>query len=781
MAGATSAATLRLRFASYLVFLLLVGLVLLLDVGPKLRPETDLLALLPATEHDPSVNQALREVSASLGSRVVFLVGAAEFGDARAAALRFAETLRESGAFSGVLAEIAGSGLMSHAPYAAYLPALVSDRHLKMLRAGESQRLRHEALRALYAPLPMPSAVPVAEDPLGLANAFLLQRLPSGGNALPRDGVLTISDHGLDYVLLTAQLGGGAFASDVQDRALAAIGAAEAGARQAVAPRPLRLLRAGLLFHSAAGTRQAKQEIALISTVSLAAVAALVLLTFGSLRPLVMTMTCLVVGTACGLVACYYAFGGLHLLTLVFGSTLIGVAVDYSNYYLHDAFDDPASWTGERALRNTTGGILLGLCTAALGYLALTLAPFPGLRQMALFSAVGLAGAAGCVLFLYPLLAPRPKNPRPPILRAVLALYAGVAQLRRTRAAGVLLLAVLAAGVLRLTAQDDIRLMQSSPPEIVADEVELRRLVGNTPDSRFFLVRGADAQGVLENEEALRPQLDAAVAQGAIGSYMAISRALPSLKAQREARELLERQVYGRGGILEGLMRELGFAPEAIAQRREAFRQVPAPGLEPAPWLDSAAATPYRALWLPQGNASLVMMSEVRDLAALRAIQVPGVVLVDKVAEVSELLGRYRAAATRLLVLAYAGAAVLLAWRYGAKRSLPLIAGTLGAAAVTLGVFGWLGLPVNLFSTLALLLVLGIGIDYVIFLQEGAGGGHGPLLAVMLSAATTLLSFGLLGFSQTPFLRSLGLTLLLGIGCAFVFALLGANLRSEES
>lgn len=779
--GPSSIAALRLRFASYASFLLLVGVALVVDVGPRLRPETDLLALLPAAEHDPGVNQALREVSAALGSRVVFLVGAPDFADARAAALQFAGALRQSGAFSDVLAEIAESGFMSPAPYAAYLPALVSDRHLQMLRAGESQRLRQEALRALYAPLPLPAAVPVAEDPLGLANAFLLQRLPPPGNALPRDGVLAISDAELNYVLVTAQLSGGAFASDVQDRALAAIAQAEAGAREAVAQRPLHLVRAGLLFHSAAGTRQAKKEIGLISTVSLVAVAALVLLTFGSLRPLLLTMGCLVVGTACGLVACTYAFGGLHLLTLVFGSTLIGVAVDYSNYYLHDAFDDPERWTGARALQNTTGGILLGLCTAALGYLALTLAPFPGLRQMALFSATGLAGAAGCVLCLYPMLAPRPKNPRPPILRAVLALYRGVAQLRRARVVGVLVLAALAAGMLRLTAQDDIRLLQSSPRELVAQEVELRRLVGNTPDSRFFLVRGDDPQVVLEREEALRPQLDAAVARGAIGSYLAISRALPSLKTQREARGLLERQVYARGGILEGMMQELGFASGALAQRREAFRMVPAPGLEPATWLESAAALPYRALWLPQGNGSLVMMSEVRDVAALRAIQAPGVVLVDKVAEVSELLGRYRKAATRLLILAYAGAALLLAWRYGPKRALPLMAGTIGAAAVTLGLFGWFGLPVNLFSTLALLLVLGIGIDYVIFLQEGTGGGHGPLLAVMLSAVTTLLSFGLLGVSQTPFLRSLGLTLLLGIGLAFVFALLGANLRSEES
>jgi predicted exporter len=543
------------------------------------------------------------------------------------------------------------------------------------------------------------------------------------------------------------------------------------------------VLRAGLLFHSAAATRQSQHEIELITTVSLAGVATLVLLTFGSLRPLLLTMTSLAVGTASGLAACFYAFGSVHLLTLVFGSTLIGVAVDYSNYFLHDAFDDDAEWTPARALHNTASGILLGLCTSAFGYLALTLAPFPGLRQMAVFSAVGLLGAAGCVLCLYPLLARRPRNPRPPILRWVLSLHVGLSALRRTRFVGIAVIVLVAAGMLRLTAQDDIRLLQSSPPQIVAEEGELRSLIGNTPDSRFFLVRGATEQEVLEREEALRPQLDTAIAQGALGSYLAVSRALPSLKLQRETRELLAREVYGRSGALERLMRELGFEPGAIEQRQRAFREVPAAGLDPDQWLGSPAGAPYRALWLPMppGHASLVMLSGVRDVAAMRAIEAPGVELVDKVAEVSDLLGRYRAAAMRLLMLAYAGAAILLAWRYGWRRSLPMVAGTVAAAAVTLGVFGWVGLPMNLFSVLALLLVLGIGIDYVIFLQEGAGAGRGPLLAVMLSAGTTLLSFGLLGLSDTPFMRSIGLTLLIGIGLAFVFALLGANTRPEAS
>jgi predicted exporter len=67
-------------------------------------------------------------------------------------------------------------------------------------------------------------------------------------------------------------------------------------------------------------------------------------------------------------------------------------------------------------------------------------------------------------------------------------------------------------------------------------------------------------------------------------------------------------------------------------------------------------------------------------------------------------------------------------------------------------------------------LVLGIGIDYAIFLREGRSSPLSSLIAVLVSAATALLSFGLLAFSQTPFIHSFGLTLAIGIFSALVVA-----------
>ena len=131
----------------------------------------------------------------------------------------------------------------------------------------------------------------------------------------------------------------------------------------------------------------------------------------------------------------------------------------------------------------------------------------------------------------------------------------------------------------------------------------------------------------------------------------------------------------------------------------------------------------------------------------------------------------------RLLALVYGLIAVVLISRYGFGEGLRALAAPLGASALTLAVLGWSGETMNLFTVLALLLVLGIGNDYVIFLREGQRSGASPIssrLAVGLAAMTALLAFGGLAFSATPFLRSLGLTLVLGIALTLTLAVFTA-------
>jgi predicted exporter len=92
-----------------------------------------------------------------------------------------------------------------------------------------------------------------------------------------------------------------------------------------------------------------------------------------------------------------------------------------------------------------------------------------------------------------------------------------------------------------------------------------------------------------------------------------------------------------------------------------------------------------------------------------------------------------------------------------------VIAPTAAGSLATLAILGFAGQDLQLFHVLALMLLLGIGVDYGIFMQESPDRRDATAwLAVGLSAANTILGFGLLALSNTPALRSFGLTMLLG-------------------
>jgi predicted exporter len=193
----------------------------------------------------------------------------------------------------------------------------------------------------------------------------------------------------------------------------------------------------------------------------------------------------------------------------------------------------------------------------------------------------------------------------------------------------------------------------------------------------------------------------------------------------------------------------------------------PHAALDAETWLASPASKAIRGQWLGDMDGqsySLVMLRGVQqsNLAEIEAAGdgLTGVQWVNRTAQISDLIARYRDVMLGYLLAGYTGVLLLLLWRFRrqAWRALmPTILGTL----MTLSIFGWIGEPIQLFTVLALLLLLGMGVDYGIFLLEHPGDGS-AWVAVALAGVSTLLSFGLLGLSATPALRAFGLTMLIG-------------------
>lgn len=766
----------QLRFWLWSALMAVLCAVFAFAVLPRLRIDTDILALLPATERDAEAHEALDRYASSLSRRAVFLIGAPEFEFARSTAERFAADLRVSGAFSSISLEVAAQGGLPKA-LVDHRFGLVSTRTRARLGDQiERARMFDEALRAIYSPAGAPRPLPVVEDPLNLLGDFLLRALPEArlGSAQLREGVLTVSDGTLHYVLVGAEMDESPFSLSAQSRVMPIINAARDRARNTGG---VEVLASGLVLHAAVATATAQREIGTVGTLSLVGITLMVLLCFRSPLPLLWSALVLGVGAVSAILACHFLFGRLHLVTLLFGTGLMGVAIDYSNHFLADQFR-ASPWSARRAYEHVGPGIAIGMACGVLGYLSLAITPLPGLRQMAVFCAVGLMVACASVLFWYPILA-RASRPgqRPWLLTASDRLDQALSRLghRSRLAMGASLLILCITGLWHLDFSDDVRLLQPSPRALLSEDGKLRTLIGNLPDTRLFLVRAPTPEGVLAAESTLARELDQRIDAGALRAYSALSQALPTPDDQVATRDLLARTVYSKQGEAPRLLAQLGFDPATIASHLEEFARAPAEPLELEPWLSTPMAEPWRALWLGKignGYASVVGLTGVSGVETLRSIELPGVLWVDRVAETSALLERYRQRALGLIGGAYVLIGLLLARRYGVRPALRLLAVPAGAAIASLAIFGLLGLSANLFNVLALFLVLGLGVDYAVFLREGRDARAPTLLAITLSTLGTVLSYGLLAFSATPFIRSLGLTLLTGVALTWFLALL---------
>jgi predicted exporter len=121
----------------------------------------------------------------------------------------------------------------------------------------------------------------------------------------------------------------------------------------------------------------------------------------------------------------------------------------------------------------------------------------------------------------------------------------------------------------------------------------------------------------------------------------------------------------------------------------------------------------------------------------------------------------------------------LLAWRYGLKGAVKVMAPPLLAVLLAPALRAWFGGAFTFFDGMALVLVLSIGVDYSIFLAETSPQRQRvTMLAVTMAAATTLLSFGLLALSSVQAVHAFGSTMLIGIFLAFLLSPLARSAHS---
>lgn len=746
---------------------------------PEASIESSIFALLPEGEEEPVAREAGAALRAELEGRFLVLLAHEDAARAGAAAEAYAARLKAAPGMQSVTAALPDDGLdRLKAFYGRHRFALLTPEDRKLLKERPDE-LHEAALRTLYLPPGLGGTLGFQDDPFGTWGRWLASRGEAGAGFTLRDGHLTVDLDGKTAVAVLGTLGPRGRGMEAQ-RALAAEFAAAAEAARGAGGDSLRVLRSGFVFHELEAAKQAHREMTTIGTVSAVLLLLMMLAVFRGPRPALLAILSVAVGALAGTAALLLAHGGkVHLIAMVFGSTLLGVAEDYGMLFIAGLYGPPP-WDGERRRREILRSILLGLCTSVLGYLALFFVPIPGLWQVGIFSITGLVAAWITVVLWFPFLSRGLKAAGPGAQAAAVAMADRWPSLRRNAwarwsVAALLLLSL--AGLWRLRVDDDVRLLYARDPVLHAEQEAVGAALGLPSSGRYFLVRGRSEQEALEREERL---LDALAAADPAGGRRAagVTSWVPSRARQSADAALLGEAVSGPAGVGRRLEAELEM-PGLSGELRGRLVSQGQP-LDIHAWLASPLSTPFRHLWRggaeERGDSAAtvvplpgsVSLEEARIAQAVLSVE--GVTLVDQVQQVSGTLGLLRRHVMGVLAIGAAIVALAIGFLFRRRSFAALAPAALGVAA-GLGGLGWSGQALNLFGLLALALIMGMGVHYGIFMHESAERRRpAALVAVNLGAATNLIAFGMLVFSTTPALMAFGLVLAAGLGTAWLTA-----------
>ena len=736
--------------------------------------ETSFLALIPNSEQRPDIAKAIKQHEVLLNRKVIWLVGASTSQTAIADAKQLQQQLQQTDLFNKLLLDFSQQATAQHYQQLFPYRYQLLDTITKTQLTEKPALLIKQNSEWLYSPVAQLQTFDLEHDPLLLFNRYFASQNPFKFNI--EQGMLVLSDQQMVWVLILTELADEKLQLDKLESLLSLVDSTS----QQITAKGGQLMVTGLPLFTAYGAQSAKQEISTVGLGSSIGIAVLLWLTFRSIKPLLLSALAISAGLFAGLVICVLIFGKIHILTLVFGASLIGVADDYAQHYLCDSFGEK-NWHPQKSLRLILPALSLGLLSNLLSYASLICSPFPGLQEVAVFSTIGLLVAWLTVVLLFPVLLTGFKfDHQPSLLKLTRYWEQRWPKLifNHRRLLSLLLLIIIIGGISLLKPQDDVRLLQSAPVELLNTTDKIQQLLPNSHDQQFFVVSGQNQAEWFNNEQRLLAHLQALSQQKDLLNYDGLSKYWPNPEQQAQNYQLIKSKLVD-SGLLDDTLTDLDFDQVAVMAEHNNFAEAELRILSLPLWLKNSDDG-KQSLWLgcELGQCqSIVTLTGIRNSLALRGLQdLSGVVLVDQVEQISSLFSRYRLRASGLLAIAFSLATLGLSFKFGWKNALSIMAVPALSIAMSLALLGWFNQLFSLFNLFALLLVLGIGVDYGLFFFMAGSRRASTSLGVTLSALTTLLAFGLLATSSTQIVHAFGFTVAIGIITALLSApLLGLD------
>ena len=734
---------------------------LLLFAGKAVRIESDFTAFLPPST-TPEERLLIAQLRDGLVSRLMLVaIDGADDKILAETSQKLAQRLGHAPEFeyaaNGSLDQFVAQGeiLMR------YRYALSPDMNAEKFTVQGLRTALEEQLAQLASPVGTLSRSVVARDPTGEFLAIVRQ-FDAGASPPLRHGVWFSADG--KRAFLIAQTRAPGFDSERQGLAMLAV-------RQALAnvnPQIHATLTGPGVF-AAESRSLIRADAERLSMLSALVILAILVFVYRSALAVVLVIIPVAFGLLIGVLVVNGVFGSVHAITLGFAATLIGEAVDYPSYLLLNAAPGEAARSAARRLRVT---LALAVLSTVVSALALTLSSFKGLAQLGVLTMVGVLVAGLATQYLIPWLL------RDRVLAFVRIKVPSADRLNRSRWPGVFAaLVVIGAGVWLAHLhpawwQRDLAAISPVPLEMRMQDTKLRSEMGAPEVSVFVASHGASQAAALQSAQNLLPILRRWKEEKRIRGFDTPAFYLPTPEIQTQRLGFFPAPTVLEANLAQAL-KGLAFRPDAF----EPFvDEVSAARGAPHVTLASYAGTPLgarlSALVVALDGQWLVLtpLGGVTDAQALAQDLASNPQSNSQVVDLkqvsSDMVDGFRREA--LSQAGWGAALILLLLGMGLrsfKRALRVALPASAALILTVAVLVATGERLSVFHLVALLLVLGIGLNYALFFERVAMDDDErsrTRLALAVCSTSTIVTFGFLALSRTPVLHAIGVTVALG-------------------
>lgn len=523
----------------------------------KIGIDSDLFNLVPKSISMASVKKADEKMMSVTSQNVFILVANEDFSEAKKVAQNVYEELKNSKNFETVslFNDVSAMGEITDFLYK-YRSYLIDEKTADAILASEqgAKDFALEALSKAYGGFTMLPLDNIDTDPFLLTEYNLqnyLSSLQNAGTAMSvKDGVLASKFEDKWYVMIRGILSSRGAKLASKDNAITEIyRVCENNNNDSTS-----FIYSGTPFHSHESSTSASREISVIATVSMLAVIILLIFIFRSVRPLVFSVASILISLGVAVLMTLSVFHKMHVITLVFGTSLIGSCIDYSlHFFTH--------WAGNTELKSSTeirnhifSGLLMAIVSTGICFAILLFAPFTILKQMSLFCLAGLVSSFLTTIAIYPYIKLPEKRGNIRFTKHFSGIVSKVEQKWVGRAVIIVLFVFSILSILichkNVKIKNNLLTLYDMKGRLLQDEIIASQVIQYTPGG-WYIVSGETEDEALKNEEKLRAEFEK-MTEGKIG-YISTSSFIPSKEIQKKSREAYKKLMESAPEQLQAL------------------------------------------------------------------------------------------------------------------------------------------------------------------------------------------------------------------------------------